>query len=141
MALYGYDDLVVEFDNSAGALQNMSQYVTSIGPVIKEAITEESHAAGDSWVEHLFAGIRRMSPITIGGFYDDTATTGPNAIFDDVGVVAGPAAGTRTLAVTYGSTKKTTVETIIMSYTRTPTRNETTKFEVVVQPTGAPTEA
>ena len=140
MAVYGFDDLAVSIDNSSGTPVAITAYLTSIGPVVKEAITEESHAAGDSWVEHLFAGVRRMSPIAIGGFYDDTASTGPNALLDDVGCVA-TSGGTRTVLITYGSTKTTSFEAIIMSYTRSPVRNETHKFEAILQPTGAPTEA
>ena len=39
-----------------------------------EALTEESHTLGDSWVENLYTGIRK-SEINQEGFYDDAANS------------------------------------------------------------------
>jgi hypothetical protein len=139
MANYNMSNLVVEFDNSAGALQNMTQQTLEINGIDIQAILEESQSFGDSWVEQLFTGLRRVAPITVRGFYDDTITTGNNAIYNDVGCVA-TAGGTRTLKITWGGTKTTSVETIITSFKRLPARGEVTKYEVVLTPTGAVTE-
>lgn len=140
MAKYGFDKLKIEFDNSGGVtLIDMSAYILNIDGVSIEAMLEESHAAGDAWVKQLWTGIRRLADIKLDGFYDDAATTGPDAIFNDVGA-GGTTGGTRTLKITYGSTKTTQVETIIKSYRRDPNRNQLTKFEVVLTPTGAVTE-
>lgn len=139
MAKYTFANLKVEFDNSAGTLVDMSQHITSINGINISAELEDAHSVGDSWAEKIFAGLRSVDDITIGGFYDDTAATGPDVIFNDVGCV-GTTGGTRTLRVTYGSTKTTSVETIIKSYTRSPARGEVTKFEAVLTPTGAVTE-
>ena len=140
MAKFGFDDLTVEFDNSSGALQNMSQYVDEVGGLDVEATLVESHTAGDSWAEMLFAGLKKASEVTLSGFYDDTATTGPNAIFNDIGCEA-TASGTRTLKLTWGSTKTSSVETIIKNYRRRPAKGNLTRFEVALVPTGAVTEA
>lgn len=113
----------------------MTQYIQEINGVSVQAVLEEdAHTFGDSWVEVLATGLKRMQPITFSGFYDDTASTGPNAVFNSVG-------STRTLAVTYGSTNKSTVETVIQEYTRTPQRGRLTRFSVTVLPTGSVTEA
>lgn len=135
MATYSSKDLVIEFDNSGGTLQNMSQYVREINGVDVNAILQESHSFGDAWFEFLATGLKKMEKVTLKGFYDDTATTGPDAIFNAPGNTT-----TRTLKLTWGGTKTTAVETIIESYRRIPTLNNITVFETVVQPTGAVTE-
>lgn len=114
----------------------MTQYVQELGGVDIEAMLAESHSFGDAWVEAYWTGIRKMAEITVKGFYDDAASTGPDVIFNAVG----NANATRTLKVTWGSTKTTSVETYIKNYRRLPKRDELTGYEAVLVPTGAPTE-
>jgi len=136
MGKYASNDLVIQFDNSGGALQDMTQYVLELNGIDIEGLMAESHSFGDAWFEALWTGIRKMAEIVLKGFYDDTATTGPDAIFNAVGNLN----VTRTFKVTWGSTKTTSVETYIKNYRRLPTRGEISKYEVVLVPTGAPTE-
>ena len=136
MAKYGSDDFVFKIDVSdAGALQDMSQYVDTIGGFKITRLTQESHTAGDSWVEHLWSGVRRGEDFTVEGFYDDTASTGPDAVFN------GTHAETRTVEMTYGSTKKSTFEAWIVDYERLFTRGELTRYRATIRPSGAVTEA
>lgn len=136
MAKYSSKDLIVEIDpTDAGALQDISQHVRSINGVETEYILEESHSFGDTWFEMLQTGLRKMNPVEIGGIYDDTASTAPNAIFN------GTHAVTRTLKITWGGTKTTTVEVWIQKYTRSPELGGFTKYSVTLQPTGSVTEA
>lgn len=135
MAKYGWDDLVVKVDDTeGGSLTDMSSYITEINEISVNAINEEATTVGSTWVAHLFSGMKSTDEITLTGFYDDTASTGPDVVFNAIGE-------TRTLEVTYGSTKKTTVETIIQTYKRMPAKEENTKFEVTLLPTGSVTEA
>jgi len=134
MARYGSKDLKIEIDNAGGTPVDLSNYITSIGGVTVEAILEEGTAFGDTWVEQLFTGNKQSAAITVGGFYDDTSSTGPDAVLNSLG-------DTRTLAVTFGSTKKYSVEAIITSYVRTPAVKTLTKFAATLTPTGAVTEA
>ncbi len=134
MANYGGDDIVIVFDNSAGTTVNVSQSVLSLSGIDVEAILEESHTFGDSWVEQAAVGLNRASDVTVQGFYDDDADTGFNFMFKNVGE-------TRTLAVTWGSTKITSGEFIIKNYRRMPSRGALTKAEAVLVATGALTEA
>ena len=136
MARYGYGALKIEFDNASDALQDMSQYIMDTPPSFeREALIEEITAAGDSDEAHAAVGVSKVAPITMGGAYDDTVTTGPDVIFNAIGNTT-----TRTLKVTWGSTKTSSVECIITNYVRTPGRGELTKFTVTLQPTGAVTE-
>ena len=100
MAKYGPDDLSISIDDDGGTPVVMDAFIDEQTDAIIESIIEESHTFGDSWVEHLFTGIQRMSEISFGGFYDDVAG-GPDAIF------VGLAAVTRTVTITWGGSKTT----------------------------------
>ncbi len=134
MAKYGSADLKIEFDNSSGDLQNVSNYIDEVNDVDIEAMLQESHAFGDSWVEQFFTGIKRVGDITLGGFYDDTVTVGPDALFIAIG-------DSRELKFSWdGSSKNTLFNTIIKNYTRTPSRGELTRFSVTLAVTGSVSE-
>lgn len=135
MATYGPDDIAVRFDaTDGGALQSMTQHVTEIDVLDIEAMFDQNtRSYGDVWSDQAYIGVRRWNPITLRGVYDDTATTGPNATFNSVG-------SQRTLELTWGGSKTTTVETLILNYRRIPQIDGMTRYEVVLQPIGAPTE-
>lgn len=139
MAKYGSNSLAISFDDNGGIPVVMTQYITEINEVDIEALLEESHSFGDAWFEHLATGIRKMNPVTLSGFYDDAATTGPDAIFN--AVASNPAQATRTLLITWGGAKTTSVECLIQKYSRGARRNQLTRFTVILQPTGSVTEA
>ena len=105
-----------------------------------EALIEQSDGFGASWFAQAYTGVRKMNDIQLDGMYDDTAVSGPDVIFNDVGNAAEAAGTTRGLRVTYGNSKSTLVETIIRKYTRHPVRGKLTAFSVTLVPTGAPTE-
>lgn len=134
MALYGSDDVAIVFDNSAGTTVNVSQSVLSVSGIDVEAILEETHTFGDAWVEQSAVGLNRQGDITVQGNYDDDADTGFNFMFQRIGE-------TRTFQILFGGTKSYTSEVIIKNYRRLPSRGALTKAEVVLTPTGAPTEA
>lgn len=136
MAKYGSNNVTVNFDNSGGTPVDMSNYVDTINEVNVSAKLQESHAMGDSWVEQLFTGVKSMAPITLEGFYDDAASTGPDVVFNAPGNTT-----TRTLQIVYGAAKSTSVETIITNYVRRVVRGDLTRFAVTLTPTGTVTEA
>jgi hypothetical protein len=134
VATYNSSNIVVAVDNSGGTPVTMTTYVREISVADVNIILQESHSFGDSWVEFISTGIKKLEKVTLKGFYDDTASSGPNAIFIAIG-------DTRTLTITWGSTKTTSCEAIIESYRRIPALNSNTMYEVVLQPTGTVTEA
>jgi len=135
MTTYGSDDLTIEIDNSSGTLVDMTSHITEINEVETEAALEESTPFGAAWATSLFSGVKLMAEIELTGFYDDTASTGPDV------VIGGGLGDTRTVAVTWGGTKKTTVEAIITKYARIAKVKESTKYKATLTPTGAVTEA
>ena len=139
MAKYGSNSLIIAVDNSSGSVVTMTQYVTSINSVEVEALIEEAHSFGDSFFESLASGVRKCSDLVLGGFYDDTSTTGPDAIFN--AVASSTSATTRTVTITWGGSKTTSFEGLITKYSRSASRNELTKYEVTITPSGTVTEA
>ncbi len=141
MAKYGSQAIKVEFDNATGTLQNMSQYVTALNGFKINAETVDTTYLGSTWLTKAAAGVKSVDDITLEGFYDDTATTGPDAIFSDVGNT-NTTGITRTLKITWDmptAAKTSSVECIIKSYERAPVKGELTKFTVVLEPTDAVT--
>lgn len=134
MARYGSKDLKIEVDNSGGTPVDISAYVTTVGGFTVEAILEDSTVFSAIWATQAATGNKQVPDVTLTGFYDDTASTGPNALF------AGAEGDTRTLKFTWGGTKTSSVEAIIKSYARNPQVKTLTKFTVVLTPTGAVTE-
>ena len=135
MANYGPADLTIEYDNSGGTPVDITAHVLTINDVDVENITEEVRPFGAAWDVHLTIGVGRVPIIELGGVYDDIAATGPDALFAGR-VPEGPGAASRTLILTWGSTKTTTVETILVAYRRTEDKNAVVKWMARIQPTG-----
>lgn len=131
---YGSDDVQIEIDNSGGTLTDITAYVTAIGGVEIEALTEETTPFGVTNPTHGAVGMTEMAEIDIEGFYDDAASPAPDALF------GGGLGATRTLTITWGGSKTTSVEVIIKKYVRTATVRELHKYVATVLPTGAITE-
>lgn len=129
MAKYGSDDLSI----TAGGTE-MKNYIDTINGFEIEALTQEGTAFGDAWVEHLYTGIQEAKPLTLEGFYDDTATTGPDAKFNTLGTSVA-------FVITWGGSKTSSFTAIIKNYVRSPVRKELTRFSVTLLPTAAVTEA
>jgi len=138
MAKYGPASITIEYDNSGGTPVDISQHVLSINDIDVESLMEETHTFGDSWEEYLGIGVGRVAPIEITGLFDDTASTGPDALFKRANP-EGPSSTAKTLEITWG-TNSTAVETWVASYRRTADRTGLTKYTVRRQPTGAVTE-
>jgi hypothetical protein len=131
VAKYGQADFAISVGGT-----DMSQHVDTLNSADIEAMIQQSDTFGDSWVEQLYAGVRRMEPVVAEGFYDDTATTGPDAKFGD------SALGTTVAVVlTWGGSKTSSFNAIISRYSRTPGRGELSRYSATLTPTGAVTEA
>ena len=106
-----------------------------MGGVKITANTEASHAFGDSWEEHTPTGVKKTEPLTLSGFWDTTASTGPHVVFlapDD-----GPQDSTRTLTVVFGDSKQFDVETRLTSYEVVGSVGALTRFNAEILPTSS----
>ncbi len=135
MANYGPANFKIEYDSV-----DMTNCVMTINDVTVEQALEEVHALGDAWEEYLPVGVGKVGAIELGGIYDDVAG-GPDAKFVNRVGTEGPSTASKTLEITWGGSKKTTVSTHLVSYVRKADRNGLTKWTAKLQPTGAVTEA
>ncbi len=129
MAKYSSKDL----DLSAGA-QSMKAHILDDVTLAVEVLTEEATAFGDSWEKHVSTGIKKADPIVVGGFYDDTVTTGPDAKFNVLGTEI-------EIIITWGGAKTSTVTTIAQKYERLGKIGQMTRYVATLLPTGEVQEA
>jgi len=138
VAKYGPSSVAITLDDSGGTARNLSQYITSFGGIKINAGMVDSTGFGDSWKESLSTGVRSMDDISIEAWYDDTSNT-TDAVLGDV--ANGPADQQKTLVVTYGGSKTTTVEGWIVDYERVLDRDSLHVVRATFRPSGAATEA
>lgn len=117
--------------STTAVFNEISNYVDTLSGFNVEAMTQETHAFGDSFAEHAFTGVKRIDDITLGGFFDNAAATGPH-------VLLGPAnlGGERVLKVYLTTGESHKVDVIVAKYSAHPTRGELTRFESLLRPTG-----
>jgi len=70
----------VVIDNALGTRVDMTAYIDSIGALGKEMQSLDVTTFADA-AERVIAGIESSQEFTISGAFDDTATTGPDAVF------------------------------------------------------------
>ena len=138
MAKYGSNALAFSMttaSSTATAWRDLSNYIDTVNGHKIEALVAETHGFGDSWQETLFTGVKKMDDITLGGFFDDVATSGPHAL---LGQSSDPGAERRAKFDFASPTSELAqFACIVVSYARMPTRNELTRFEAVLRPSGA----
>ena len=135
MAQYSSSSLSFQIKDSGGTLRTLTTYIRSIGNVSIEGIIQESTAFGSSWATYVSTTLKKMAPITLGGFYDTIVDVGPDSLFAD------HEGETRTGCIlTYGGTKTTTFDAIIQKYERLPKLGAMTEYQVTLQPTGTVVE-
>lgn len=96
--------------------------------------TEEATAFGDAAAAHISTGVKKAAPITVGGYYDDTATTGPDVKLNVLGT-------TIAVIITWGGSKTSTFSAIVQKYDRIGKIGAMTRYVATLLPTGAITEA
>lgn len=128
---------VVRIDASAGGtLVNITSYVNTMSAFGKKVEALESTHFDDVG-ERVIAGLELSQEITLGGQFDDTGTTGPDAIFSTaVGTLltfefnpVGTAAGNR----------KITSEVFVMSYAPSGAVKGAVVYEVTLKQDGTVT--
>lgn len=135
---HGSSEITISIDDApGGSLQAMTQHILTIGGAKIENVTQPSHAFGDSWEEMLATGFARVPQITVTGYFDDTATTGPHTVFQVKTADRSPQASTRTVALGFGNSTSFGGEAIMASYEVLGKNGALTEFAAVIQPVGA----
>jgi hypothetical protein len=135
---HGSSEITVTYDSTPGgsgvAIQN---HILQMGGLKIESIQQLSDALGDAWEESSPTGKRRVPPIDLEGFFDDTATTGPHTVLRVTDDDTDPNGSTRTLVVVCSNTSKTfTVETRLAEYEVLAQNGNLTRFKAKIVPTG-----
>lgn len=82
MAKYGPSVVTVTIDDAPGGTPRIiTPYVTSIGDIGLEAITQQTNPFGVTYEQHTPVGLDKTDDVTLSGFFDDTASVGPKAVF------------------------------------------------------------
>lgn len=135
---YGSASITVSLDDApGGALTAITNHILTISGVKVTSAMQLSHAFGDSAEETTPSGMTKVEPITLTGFWDTTASTGPHVVLgtpDD-----GPQDATRSFRVVFGDAKQFDVECRLVSYEVLAKNGAISEFSAVLQPTGAHT--
>lgn len=82
MAKYGPSVVTVTLDDAPGGTARIiTPYVTAIGGIGLEAITQQTNPFGVASEQHTPIGLDKTPDVSISGFLDDTASVGPKAVF------------------------------------------------------------
>jgi hypothetical protein len=138
---HGSNEVAFEIDVSDGGALSTSfgtTYLTKIGDSVVNREAVEATPFGVVDEQYIIGIIKKREPLTIEGFYDDTASTGPDAILN-IGKVTH--ATTRSTVLTFASGKTITGEVWIEKYTRTVEVGQYHGFSASLRYTGTITEA
>ena len=133
---YGSSSVTISLEDApGGTARAVTNFILEMGGVKVTANTEQSNAFGDAWEEHTPTGMRKVDPITLSGFWDTTATTGPHVVF--ITPDSDPNGDGRELVVVFGDGKTFTVDVRLISYNVMGQNGNLTRFEAELLPTGA----
>ena len=138
---HGSNEVSFEIDISDGGSLSTSfgsTYLTKIGDSVVNREAVEATPFGVVDEQYIIGVIKKREPLVIEGFYDDTATNGPDAILN-IGRITH--AAPRSTVLTFASGKTITGEVWIEKYTRTMSVGEYHGFSASLRYTGTITEA
>jgi hypothetical protein len=135
MSKYGSPQVTITLDDSGGTPRLITQFVLTMGALKITNNTQVSTAYGDAWEKMLVTGLRKGTPIALGGIYDDTATVGTAAtlVVTDADAVPG---FTRTLSIVIGGGHTYLAEVILSDSSLVPKTGNLSDFAATLTPTG-----
>lgn len=138
---HGSNEVAFEIDVADGGSLSTNfgtTYLTKIGDSVVNREAVEATPFGVVDEQFIIGVIKKREPLVIEGFYDDTASTGPDAILN-IGRITH--AVTRSTVLTFASGKTITGEVWIEKYTRTLEVGAYHGFSASLRYTGTITEA
>src|SRR4051794_12176064 len=100
---HGASEITVTLDDAGGTPRVITNFILNIGALKITSNMQPSHAFGDGWEESLPSGLQKVDDITLSGYHDDSATTGPHTVLGTPD--ASPQSASRTLVVGVGNAK------------------------------------
>lgn len=129
---HGSAEITISYDDSpGGSLRAITPYVTSFGGIKITSNMQKSTYFGATIEQMLPTGLSTIAQITVGGFFDDTATVGPHIVF--IAPDTSPQSATRTLTVVIGNSKTWTSEGFLVSYEVLGKNGNLTEYAAVLQ--------
>jgi hypothetical protein len=129
---HGSAEITVAYDDApGGVLRTITSFVLTMGAVKITSNMQGATPFGASVESQLPTGVSKIDPITIHGFWDDTATSGPHTVF--LTPDTNPQAATRTLQLVFGNARTWTSEGFLVSYAVIGKAGALTEFEAVLQ--------
>ena len=125
-------------DGGAASTGFASNYITKINDVVVNREGVEATPFGVVDETYIIGVMKKRDPLVISGFYDDTTTTGPDAVLN-IGRITHTAPRSCTLTLCSGKTVSGTVW--IEKYTRTLEVGNYHGYEASLRFTGTVTEA
>lgn len=129
---HGSAEITIAYDDAPGGTpRTITSFVLTMGAVKITSNMQANLPYGAAVEGMLPTGVSKIDKITLHGFWDDTATTGPHTVFKDPD--DGPQDATRTLAIVFGNSKTWTSEGYLESYAVLGKAGALTEFEAVLQ--------
>jgi hypothetical protein len=141
---HGSNEVDFQIDSADGGslttagITGFIQYITKIGDVSVKREAVDATPFGTDQEAWIIGVIKRREPLVIEGFYDDTASTGPDAVLN-IGKITH--AATRSVVLTFATGKTVTGEVWIEEYTRTLEVGQYHGYKASLRFTGTITEA
>jgi hypothetical protein len=129
---HGSSEITISYDDGPGGTpRTVTPFVLTMGAVKITSNMQANTPFGATVEAMLPTGVSKIDPMTLHGFWDDTATTGPHTVF--LTPDTSPQASTRTLAIVFGNSKTWTSEGFLVSYAVLGKHGNLTEFEAVLQ--------
>lgn len=134
MSKHSPSEVTVTFDDAPGGTPRViTPYVTSIGGLAIESITEQTNPFGVTTESHTPVGITKVPDIAIGGFFDETATVGPHVVFQVTAGDISPASVGRVLAIVAATARTFTITVHLVKYEVLLEKDGLTKYQALVR--------
>jgi len=134
---HGSSEITISYDDGPGGTpRTITAFVLTMGGIKITSNMQANTPYGATIEAKLPTGVSKYDPITIHGYWDDTATTGPHTVF--LAPDTSPQASTRTLAIVMGNSKTWTSEGYLESYEVLSKAGNLSEFNaVLIQNSGA----
>ncbi len=140
MALGKHSSSEVTFtltDAQGGTNRILTGFLLTMGPAKISSILQKSTAYGDTWEKLLPSGLQKVDPITITGFWDDSATPSPHTVLISPDILPNSAARSLVITFSTGTIRTFTTTCWLESYAVIGKTALLTEFAAVLVCTGS----
>lgn len=134
MSKHSPSEVTVTIDDAPGGTPRIiTPYVTEIGGLGVESITEQTNPFGVTTESHTPVGITKVADIPISGFFDETATVGPHVVFQIAAADISPASVGRVLVILAATARTFTITVHLVKYEVLLEKDGLTKYQALVR--------